>query len=170
MQTKRKLIWITALSMLLSGAAFSLGMGNTESTDYDASAGQGQRPHKGRGGQLMAELEKLDLTADQSQQIASIVKLNRETMKEVHSAWAEARAALERQISADEFDETAVRTACRNAAAAGEEFAVQRAKIASQIRAVLTSDQRAELDKIRAEKRSTKGKRFGKEHGAPVGE
>ncbi|MBI2437282.1 MAG: Spy/CpxP family protein refolding chaperone [Lentisphaerae bacterium] len=164
MKTTRGLICIAALTMLVTSPVWSLA------ADKTGAAERGKPEGKGFGGALMAELEKLDLTADQSQQIASIVKLNREAMKEARSEWSEARAALERQIQNTVFDEQAVRSACRKVAASGEEFAVQRAKIASQVRAVLTSEQLAELDKLRAEARGKIGKRFAKEHGAPVGE
>ncbi|MBU4365645.1 MAG: Spy/CpxP family protein refolding chaperone [Kiritimatiellae bacterium] len=158
MSTTRGLICAVAIGMLAAGVAFpASGATNTAA----------QRPHKGQGfgGRFMAKCKQLNLTADQSQQIESIVKLNQESMKAAMTKAKETREALNRQIQAGPFDEQSVREACKKAAAAGEEAAVLRAKIAGQIRAVLTGEQQAALNKIRAEARSTMHKRFAKERG-----
>jgi len=159
MSMTRGLICALAIGMLAAGAA------GPASGATNAAA---QHPYKGQGlgGRFMAVLEQLNLTADQSQQIASIVKLNRKSMKAAMTQWTEAREALNRQTQTGPFDEQSVRAVCKKAAAAGEETAVLRAKITGQIRAVLTSDQQAALDKIRAEAQSKMRKRFAKERGA----
>jgi len=158
MSTTRGLICAVAISMLAAGVAYPVS-GETNTA--------GQRPHKGKGfgSRSMAKFEKLNLTADQSQQIASIMKLNKESMKAAMTKAKETRKALNRQTQTGPFDEQSVREACKKSAAAGEEAAVLRAKMAGQIRAVLTSDQQAALDKIRAEARSSRHKRFAKERG-----
>ena len=154
----RGLIYAVAVGMLAAGMACPAS-GETNTAV--------QRSHEGKGfgGRCMAEFKPLNLTADQSQQIASIVNLNQESMKAVMTKAKETREALNHQIQSGPFDEQSVRAACKTAAAAGEEAAVLRAKVAGQIRAVLTSDQQAALDKIRAEARSTMQKRFAKGHG-----
>ncbi|MDP2991341.1 MAG: Spy/CpxP family protein refolding chaperone [Kiritimatiellota bacterium] len=158
MSTNRGLICAMAIGMLAVGVAC---------TASGATNANAQRPHEGKGfgGRFMAELEQLNLTADQRQQIESIVKLNQESMKAAMTKAKETREALTHQTQVGPFDEQSVRAACKKAAAAGEEAAVLRAKIAGQIRAVLTSDQQAALDKIRADARSTMHKRFAKERG-----
>ncbi|MBU1735500.1 MAG: periplasmic heavy metal sensor [Verrucomicrobia bacterium] len=158
MSTNRGLICAVAIGMLAAGVACPAS-GETNAT--------AQRPHKGQGlgGRFMAEFEQLNLTADQSQQIASIVKLNQESMKAAATQWQETRKALNHQIQVGPFDEQSVRAACKKAAAAGEEATVLRAKVAGQIRAVLTSDQQAALDKIRADAQSSMHKRFAKGRG-----
>jgi len=130
--------------------------------DSDAVA---KCPHKekGLGGRGMGELKQLNLTSNQNQQIETIMELNRESMQTAMVQAREAREALNHQIQAGPFDEQAVRAACKKAAAAEEETAVLRAKVAGQIRAVLTSDQQAALDKLRTDahgkmhKRALKG-------------
>ena len=158
MRTTSGLICAMTIGMLAAGVACPAS-GETNAT--------AQRPHagKGFGDRFMAEFEQLNPTADQSQQIASIVKLNQASMKAAMTKAQETRKALNRQIQVGPFDEQSVRAACKKSAAAGEEAAVLRAKIAGQIRAVLTSDQQAALDKIRAKARSTMRKRFTKECG-----
>jgi len=155
MSTTRGLICAVAIGMLAVCVACPA------SGETNAAA---RRPHKGQGfgGRFMAECKQLNLTADQSQQIASIVKLNQASMKAAMTKAQETRKALNRQIQVGPFDEQSVRAACKKSAAAGEEAAVLRAKIAGQIRAVLTSDQQAALDKIRADARSNMQKRFTK--------
>jgi len=158
MSTNRGLIFTVAIGMLAAGVACAAS-GETNAAT--------QRPHEGKGfgGRFMAEFEQLNLTADQSQQIASIVKLNQDSMKAAMTKAKETREALNRQTQVGPFDEQSVRAACNKAAAAGEEAAVLRAKIAGQVRAVLTSDQQAALDKIRADERGKMHKRGAKEHG-----
>ena len=158
MSTNRGLICAVAIGMLAAGVACPA------SGETNVAA---QRPHesKGFGGRFMAEFEQLHLTADQNQQIASIVKLNQESMQAAMTKAKETREALNRQTQAGPFDEQSVRAACKQAAAAGEEAAVLRAKVAGQISAVLTSDQQAALDKIRSDARSTMHKSFAKGQG-----
>ena len=158
MITSRGLICAVAIGMLTAGAVCP-AWGETNTTD--------QRPHEGQGfgGRFMKEFEQLNLTADQRQQIESIVKPNQESMKAAQNKWQEMREALNHQIQVGPFDEQSVRAACKKAAAAGEEAAVLRAKVAGQIRAVLTSDQQAAWDKIRADARSTMQRPFAKGRG-----
>lgn len=158
MSTTRTLICAVAIGMLAAGVACPA------SGETNANA---QRPHEGKGfgGRFMAEFEQLNLTADQRQQIESIVKQNQESMKTAMTKAKEMREALNHQIQAGPFDEQSVREACKKAAATGEEATVLRAKITGQIRAVLTSDQQAALDKIRSDARSAMHKRFAKERG-----
>ena len=169
MGTKQGLICAVAIGMLAAGAAYAAsgetkGKACSASGDTNAIA---KRAHEGKGAgrRFMAEFEQLNLTTNQSQQVASIVKLNQEAMKAVMTKAKETREALNRQTQVGPFDEQSVRAACNKAAAAGEEAAVLRAKIAGQVRAVLTSDQQAALDKIRADERGKMHKRGAKEHG-----
>jgi Spy/CpxP family protein refolding chaperone len=153
----RGLICAMAIGMLTTGVVWA-GTGETNAAAFP--------PHKGQGfgGQFMAGLDKLNLTADQSQQIASVVKLNQEAIEAAVTQSRGMREALNHQIQTGPFDEQSVRAACKKAAAAEEEAVVLRAKINGQIRAVLTSDQQAALDKIRAEFRGNMQKRFDKGH------
>ncbi|MFH1969611.1 MAG: periplasmic heavy metal sensor, partial [Verrucomicrobiota bacterium] len=108
MSTTRGLICAMAIAMLTAGVA------GPASGETNAAA---QRPHKGKGfgGRFMAEFEQLNLTADQSQQIASIMKLDQESMKAAMTKAQETREALNRQTQAGPFDEQSVRAACKKA-------------------------------------------------------
>lgn len=159
MNTNRGLIWTAAIGMLTAGMLWAGTDGTNQAAcsqrPCQATEGPNGSPHKGRdfGDRFMAGLEKLNLTSEQSGQIASIVKLNKDTMKNAMSQCREAREALIKQTQVGPFDEQSVRAACKKAATADEESAVLRAKINSQIRAVLTEEQRATLDKMRSEER-----------------
>ena len=158
MRTKRGLICAAAIGMLMAGAAWA------ETGDTNAAA---KRTHEGKGpgGRGMAEFSQLNLTAEQNQQIEAIMKLNQEAIQAASAQAQETREALNKQMQTGPFDEQSVRAACKKAALASEEAAVLRAKVAGQIRAVLTSDQQAALDKMRSEARSKMHKRFEKERG-----
>ena len=158
MSTNRGLICAVAIGMLMTGAVWA-GTCETNAAAFPPHEG------KGFGGQFLAGLEKLNLTADQSQQIESIVKLDQESVKAAATQSKETREALNHQVQAGPFDEQSVRAACKKAAATSEEDAVLRAKVNGQIRAVLTNDQQVNLDKMRAEFWGNMQKRFGKGHG-----
>ena len=158
MSTKRGLIQALAIGMLGAGVACT-APGATNAAAQCQSKGQGF------GGRCMAELAQLNLTPDQSREIESIMQLNREALKAAMTTAKEARAALNRQVQSGPFDEQSVRDACRKAAAAGEEAAVLRAKVAGKVHTVLTSEQRAVLDKLRADAQGKMRKRFAGKHG-----
>ena len=159
MSKNRGLICAVAIGMLAAGVAC------TVSGETNAPV---QRPHEGKGfaGHFMAGLEQLNLTADQSQQIESIMKLSKESMQAAATQAKDAREALNHQTQVGPFDEQSVRAACKKAAAAEEEVDVLRAKVTGQVRAVLTSDQQAAFDKMRADMQNSMHKRFAKERGA----
>ncbi len=153
--------WIGAMAIGILFTGITCGAaGNT-----DAVA---KCPHKAKGfGGGMGEFKQLNLTSNQSQQIEAIMELNRESMQTAMTQARETREALNRQIQSGPFDEQAVRAACKQNAAMEEEAAVLRAKVAGQIRAVLTSDQQAALDKLRADTRGKMHKRAIKNQGRP---
>lgn len=157
MSSPSRLIGVVAIGMLLTGMTCCA----SGAPDDIAKC-----PHKGKGfGGGMEELKQLNLTSNQNQQIEAIMKLNREPLQTAMLQAREAREALNRQIQSGPFDEQSVRAACKKVAAAEEETAVLRAKFAGQIRAVLTSEQQAALDKLRADSRGKPHKRAIKNQG-----
>lgn len=96
--------------------------------------------------------EALDLTADQIAEIEQIMSAHRIGTAGLR---AEARAAHEAVRELEEssaFDESAIRMAAERAAAAQIELAVERARLKSQIHAVLTPEQAATAAELRAER------------------
>ncbi len=158
MSTNKGLSYALAIGILAMGVA---------GTAWGGTNAAAQRPHEGKGfgGRFMAEFGQLNLTTNQHEQIAAIFQQNQESIKTAMAKVRETREALNRQLQIGPFDEQSVRAACKLAAAADEEAAVLRARIAGQIRAALTADQQAALDKMRADALSAMQKRFSKEHG-----
>ena len=85
----------------------------------------------------------LGLDDTQKEQVSLVMESYGPQMKAKFSAMRDARSELEDAIESDVFDEAKVRAASKDLAASEEELAVMRAKIASQIRPVLTEDQKA---------------------------
>ena len=97
--------------------------------------------------------DRLDLTAEQRDEIRGIV----ETRCEANLPWREDMkmlgAQLEDAIDAEPFDEEAVRALARQLADVRVELAVSRARAAQEVRSVLTPDQRETLGEMRAQRR-----------------
>ena len=107
-----------------------------------------QRHHGG-----MHALRGLDLTEAQRDQIFKIhhdqAPAFREQMKKVRAA----REELSRLARADRLDEPQVRRAADAQAKAISDLAVMRAQTVNRVRAVLTPEQRTQLDQRREQRR-----------------
>jgi Spy/CpxP family protein refolding chaperone len=94
-------------------------------------------------------LRALDLSEAQRDQIFKIrhdqAPAFREQMKKVRAS----REELQKLARADRFDQAAVRRAADAQAKALSDLAVLRVQAASQVRAVLTPEQKAKLDQMR---------------------
>ena len=120
------------------------------------------RPHRGgfRGGPggpgprdgLGPLGRDLNLTDDQKAQIKKITESFEESNKGLHEQLRTLHEAEADPFSAA-FDEAAVRAAAEARAKIEVELAVSRAKMMSQIGAVLTADQKAQLAARRQERR-----------------
>ena len=120
-------------------------------------AGDPQGDPRGPGGRGMhAErlFERLDLTPDQQEQVRGILSQHRETMRDQMHQLRAARAALDEQIHAGEFDETAIRQKADAVSAIDVELAVARGALLSELRQVLTPDQLAEFEELQELRRS----------------
>jgi Spy/CpxP family protein refolding chaperone len=86
--------------------------------------------------------DKLDLTEGQKAEIREVFKTHRDELKgEIETMRAARQAQLE-AIHADTFDEATIRGAAAKVGEAEAELAVMRGKIASEVRTLLTPDQR----------------------------
>jgi len=131
---------------------------------FDTVSGFPERgPGHHRG--FLKVLAQLNLTDTQKQDIAGILKQHREEMQELRSGMLKARTALMEAITANEFNESAVREAARQAAETGEQRAVLRAKIFGEIRKLMTPEQQEMLQKIKADFASRIHQRSGHKMG-----
>lgn len=101
------------------------------------------------GAGFLKILVELELTDAQKQDIAEILRSSQETVRADLQAVVKARTNLFQEIHADELDEAKIRLAYSNVAKAGEELAVERARLIHEIRPVLTQDQQESLEELR---------------------
>jgi Spy/CpxP family protein refolding chaperone len=116
-----------------------------------AYAGFGPRRHFHRGhGPLSQVIVQLDLTDAQRQQAAETLGRYRDTHRAEVDQVIGARQELFDRTNADVFNEAAVRDAFRRLAAVQEELAVTRAQAVSELRAILTPEQKDLLAEMQA--------------------
>jgi periplasmic protein CpxP/Spy len=116
----------------------------------DSATGPSGKGHGRHGGGFLKVLEQLNLTESQKQDIAGILKQNREQARQLRSEMFAARKLEVEAITGSTFDEGAVRGAAQQAAHAEEQLAVMRAQAFSEIRKLLTQEQLETLQKIKA--------------------
>ncbi len=107
----------------------------------------GGHPHGGMAPEMHLQrvLSTLNLTADQQAAIDKLMSAQRDAAQTGMQAMMTARKALVTQIHADPMDESAIRQAAAGVAALEADHAVAQATFLGQVRAVLTADQRTQL-------------------------
>ena len=128
----------------------------------EARRGYDRQGWRGEGGPCMKwghmhGLHRLNLTDQQKQEVAAVLKEHRDEIVQSSTAVMEARKDLRAVVMAEDFSETAVREAAGVLAIHHEERAVLSAKIFSELSGVLTSDQKEQMLQAR-ERRGMKMK------------
>lgn len=108
-------------------------------------------------GGMLRGLTRLDLTDSQKGEVARILGSNREAGRQRCDAMRHAMEALQGATKAEVFNEDRVRAAFREVAAAGEEMAVHRARLAAELKGILTSEQKAALEERRIDRKQRRG-------------
>ena len=121
------------------------------------AAATGQHAHQ-KGAFVQHMAQQLGLSADQTQQVQGIFANHKAELSAQRTQLKTARTALFDAIHADTFDENAVRAASANVAQVEADIAVSRAKIASEVRNVLTPDQQAKAKELLANFRGRAGR------------
>jgi len=106
---------------------------------------------KGRGAHL---LRKLHLTSDQRSQVRAVVGQHREELKAAKRQVADAREALQQAAASRPLDAAQVRAAADRLGVLIGERTVLRARVAGEIRQVLTPEQAERLDELKAARRT----------------
>jgi len=119
------------------------------------SGNEGKGAHGGRG--FLNVLEKLALSADQEKEIASILTRHRDEIGKTVSGMVAAKQGLREAMTADGFSESVVRQAAQRVSEQEVQAAVLRARIADEIKPVLSAEQRDKL-KMLANRRTDKAK------------
>ena len=90
-------------------------------------------------------LEKLALNADQEKEIASVLGKHRDEIGKIIAGMVEARQSLREAIMADVSSEGLVRQAAQRVSEQEVQTAVLKARIANEIKPVLTAEQKEQL-------------------------
>jgi Spy/CpxP family protein refolding chaperone len=97
-------------------------------------------------------LIQLNLSDSQRSRILSIIEKYENDVKSAKNNLREARHKIRTALQAGEFDENAIRNACRQAAPIKEELLVMGAKMMSEMKTVLTPEQLQLLEERKAER------------------
>lgn len=120
---------------------------------FEGGRHQGPPPGMFGGGDIEHMAEMLDLTDTQKSTIESIHQKYEDAWETAMDNTRAARDSLESAVNSDTFDESAIRAAHKEFASADVELAVLRGQIASEVRAVLTDEQRAKDAHLRSQRR-----------------
>lgn len=93
----------------------------------------------------MRMLDRLDLSAEQKREIAPILAKHRDEIGRTLSGMTEARKALREAVTADEYSEASIRGAVQKLSEQEERAAVLGARILSEVRPILTAEQKDRL-------------------------
>jgi len=108
--------------------------------------------------------EKLDLSDQQKSEIRDVFKAHR---AELQSEMEKIRAARKEQLAAihgETFDEGAIRAAAAKVAGSEADLAVARGRIASEVRAILTPEQRVKAKELFSDAEAFRGEIFNRIH------
>jgi len=109
--------------------------------------------------------KSLGLNEGQKGKIEAILKTDREKNAPAHRSLDEARKQLHAAAEAPAFDEAAIRKLAARKAQLETDLLVARARVRSQINALLTPDQRAEAEKLSERPPRGSDPERGPEHG-----
>lgn len=130
-------------TMLLCTLAAAVAAGAFTATRLFA-AGTADAP-PARGHFLQRVADKLHLTGDQRTQIKAVLAGEKNTLTPLLATLHESRKNLHAAIRADDANESSVRAASAQVAAAEADLAVERMKLHGKIAPVLTDAQRQQL-------------------------
>jgi protein CpxP len=138
-----KLIAMTAVLTLCAGMAFAQG---------EASGATHHRHGNFMGGGMELPLRQLNLTDDQKAQIKQIFQAERPAMKPLMQQEHAAHTQMVQLITSGAFDQSKAAAIAAQESQTHAQIQVEHAKIASQIYQLLSSDQKAKVADIIAQR------------------
>ncbi len=157
MKTKKKwTIVATASLALILAVAFTVqagpfGRGKGGGGGFGAHRGGEFGPHRlGMKSEMRGLRHLIDLTEEQEAKIEEIRTEHRNQMQDLRASIRTTRESMRALMDADGFDAEAARAAFREGSSIREEMFVRKAQMMSEIRAVLTDEQRETLKEKRA--------------------
>lgn len=160
-----------AIAVALAGVAYAAGQNNSPAQAQGAGPGApgrfggpggpggpfGRGGRGGPGGPMgilgPMMIERLDLTTDQRDRVKQILESHRQEQQAIAQRGMAARNALEAAITADSFDESAIRARAADVGAVEADETVVRARVYAEVFQILTSDQQTRLKGIQADMR-----------------
>ena len=117
---------------------------------------------QGRGGpgRIRGVLRHLDLNDEQREAIRGAVQRHRESGRSLRQQLGTARRALRDEVRSGGADEAAIRELAAEVAPLAADAAVRRAALHAEIRALLTDEQRTQLEALRANARENDRQRW----------
>jgi protein CpxP len=160
---KKSFLIVSVLTAALVGGLFFHSAQVNAAPIGDSPKWERGERHERTGERFLARMTKsLDLNAEQQEKIKAIMDEHRTKVAPLRQSLDENRDKLRQAVKADSFDEAAVRSLAASQASAKTELMVERARMKSQIHALLTPEQR----KLAEEKLDRgMGHRGGRHHG-----
>ncbi|MBI2189216.1 MAG: Spy/CpxP family protein refolding chaperone [Acidobacteria bacterium] len=149
MNRRIRLVFFTTLVAALVGAGVLYAQGPGRGLGF----GHGRGPGLGGPG-AMLPLRQLELTDAQQQQIRELMQQHRAAVQPIMERLRVAAEAQRAAVDAAPADEGRIRAAAQQVAEVQADLAVQRARLQSDIVALLTPEQQQRLQQLRAERQS----------------
>ena len=113
----------------------------------------------GPGGPMgpLGLISRLDLSDTQRDQVKSLMESRRDETKAIADRARPAHEALEAALTADTFDEGAIRALSAEVASVEADMAVARGRLHADILQILTPDQHAQLKALEAQMKERRG-------------
>lgn len=141
--------------MVAVGVTGLVAMGSIALAAAERGSGGGWESNGGmRWGQFGGRMrlgERLGLTEEQRGKIKTVLASHKDEFGPLTQKIADERKALRVLIQADTLDEAAIRSQAMKVAAVEADLAVARAKVAQQVRPLLSVEQKQRLQELKAE-------------------
>jgi Spy/CpxP family protein refolding chaperone len=111
-----------------------------------------------RGALLERAMDRLELSAEQRSRVEAVLARHRGEVRKDWEALVASREAQYAAVRGQPFDENRIRSAAAAVGAAQADLAVARARIASEVRAILDDGQRARLEEMLEDVRALTGR------------
>ena len=148
----KRIIAILAVAILVVGVVFVVA----QQAANHSFGGRGRGFGRGHGMMLKA----LNLTEDQRAKVKTIMQTSRTNMKPTFDALRADRQKMEALTANGAFDEAQVQAVANDQAGLTAKMVVERARVKSQIAAILTDEQKAKAAQMREQFKQKMQERF----------
>jgi len=116
-----------------------------------------QHKHKGAKNPLMRALHQLDLSEQQRQDVKKIMKSSKGQRKALGKQLVQGKSKMAALIDTDKPDSVAIEALATEQSQLMKQLILYKADLFSQVREVLTNEQRAKLGKMREKRERIRG-------------